>query len=71
MMLDLILLYVGGTLFINGLTLLGKISPRESAVMNLLTGGLSLYLCVFGIDGAEPATMKAAAFGLLFSFTYL
>jgi hypothetical protein len=70
-MLGLTLLYVGGTLFINGLTMLGKISPRESSIMNLLTGGLSLYLCLSGIDVADTETIRAAAFGLLFSFTYL
>lgn len=70
-MLGLILLYVGGTLFINGLTMLGKISPHESSIMNLLTGGLSLYLCLRGIDAADAETIRVAAFGLLFSFTYL
>ena len=35
-MLGLILLYVGAGMFINGLTMLGQIAPREAAVMNLL-----------------------------------
>lgn len=70
-MQGLILLYVGATLFINGLTMLERISTRESALLNLLTGALALYVCLAGINSAEPETIRNAAFGLLFSFTYL
>ncbi|MFZ2219463.1 MAG: AmiS/UreI family transporter, partial [Rhodoferax sp.] len=34
-MLGLILLYVGAVLFINALTALGHIEPKEAAIMNL------------------------------------
>ena len=70
-MLGLVLLYVGAGMFINGLTMLGKIAPRESAVMNLLLGGLALFVSMLQIAGGEPAGIRNAAFGLLFSFTYL
>ena len=70
-MLGLVLLYVGGVLFINGLTMLGKIAPKEAAIMNLLTGGLSLYVSLRGLETTDPASIRTAAFGLLFSFTYL
>jgi hypothetical protein len=70
-MLGLVLLYVGGVLFINGLTMLGKIAPREAAIMNLLTGSLSLYVSLYGLKQADPSSIRTAAFGLLFSFIYL
>ena len=70
-MLGLILLYVGAGMFINGLTMLGQIAPRESAVMNLLLGGLALFVSLLQISGGDAAAIRAAAFGLLFSFTYL
>jgi hypothetical protein len=70
-MLGLVLLYVGGVLFINGLSMLGKIAPKEAAVMNLLTGGLSLFVSLHELGQADPASVRAGAFGLLFSFTYL
>lgn len=70
-MLGLVLLYVGGVLFINGLTLLGKIDPREAAIMNFMAGGISLYVNLLAIAQGDSASVRAAAFGLLFSFTYL
>jgi hypothetical protein len=70
-MQGLILLYVGAVMFINGLTMLGRISPKESAFMNLLTGSLALYVCLTGVSTSDPETLQNAGFGLLFSFTYL
>jgi hypothetical protein len=70
-MLGLILLYVGAVLFINALTALGHIEPKEAAIMNLLTGGLSLFVSLHQVASGDPALVRAAAFGLLFSFTYL
>lgn len=70
-MLGLVLLYVGAVLFINGLSMLGKIAPKEAAIMNLLTGGLTLYVSLCELGRSDPASIRAAAFGLLFSFTYL
>ena len=70
-MLGLILLYVGAVLFINALTALGHIAPKEAAIMNLLTGGLSLFVSLHQVVSGDLALVRAAAFGLLFSFTYL
>ncbi|PID59580.1 MAG: transporter [Gammaproteobacteria bacterium] len=73
-MLGFALLYVGAVLFLNGLWLLGKIEDREIAVINLLVGLITfiivLRLAFFSAD-ADPATVKAGALTLLFSFTYL
>ena len=70
-MLGLVLLYVGAVLFINALVMLGHIAPKEAAIMNLLTGGLSLFVSLHQVASGDPALVRAAAFGLLFSFTYL
>lgn len=70
-MLGLVLLYVGAVLFINGLTMLGKIAPKEAVVMNLFTGGISLFVSLHQISSGEESLVRIAAFGLLFSFTYL
>ncbi len=71
MTLGLVLLYVGAVLFINGLSMLGKIAPKEAAVMNLFTGGLSLFVSLHQIASGDDALVHTAAFGLLFAFTYL
>ncbi len=71
-MLGLVLLYVGAVLFLNGLWLLGRISDREIAVINVFTGGLTLLVALylaFG-PGSNPDSIMAAAQVLLFSFTY-
>ncbi|NCT83503.1 MAG: transporter [Comamonadaceae bacterium] len=70
-MQGLVLLYVGAVLFINGLTMLGRIAPREAAIMNLFTGGLALFAGLLGAASGQGAQIRAAAFGLLFAFTYL
>lgn len=70
-MLGLVLLYVGAVLFINGLTMLGKIAPKEAAVMNLFAGGISLFVSLIQIASTDVSLVRVAAFGLLFSFTYL
>jgi hypothetical protein len=73
MLLGLSLVYVGAALILNGLWMLGRISDREIAVINLFTGGLTLLVSLklaFG-DGADAASIKGAALSLLFSFTYL
>lgn len=70
-MLGLILLYVGAVLFINALAMLGHIAPKEAAIMNLFTGGLSLFVALNQIAAGDAVLVRAAAFGLLFSFTYL
>lgn len=70
MILGLVLLYVGAVLFINGVAILGKISFRESAVMNIFAGTISFLICInsafHGSNGVQ-----FCAYGLLFSITYL
>lgn len=72
MLLGLILLYVGAVLFCNGLWLMDFISDREIPVINIFVGGITLFAAVFLAFGpdADADTIKAAAFTLLFTFTY-
>ena len=70
-MLGLVLLYVGAVLFINGLSMLGKIAPREAAIMNIFTGAVSFIACFKNAFSGDPMLIQACAYGLLFSFTYL
>jgi len=73
MLLGLSLFYVGAVLILNGLWMLGRIGEREITIINLCTGGLTLLVCLrlaLGAD-ADAASIRAAAFSLLFSFTYL
>jgi hypothetical protein len=73
MLLGLALLYVGAVLFLNGLWILGQIGDREIPVINVFVGLLTLLVALFSAfgPGADPASVKAAALTLLFSFTYL
>lgn len=71
-MLGLALLYVGAVLFLNGLWLMGYIQDREIAVINVFSGTVTLlvaFFLAFG-PGADAASIRAAAWTLLFSFTY-
>ncbi len=72
MLLGLGLFWVGAVLSLNGLWLLGQIGDQEIGVIDVfvgtLTGLISLYLA-FG-PGANFASIKGAAFLLLFTFTY-
>nr|WP_272943126.1 AmiS/UreI family transporter [Pseudomonas putida] len=47
MLYGLVLLYVGAVLFINGIWLMGRITDREVAVINLFVGLLSLLVAVY------------------------
>lgn len=71
-MLGLVLFFVGAVLCLNGLWLLGLIGDNEISVIDYFVGGItlaaSLYLA-FG-PSADAASIKAAAYTLLFSFTY-
>lgn len=67
-MLGVCLLFVGIVLIHNGVCTLCKVDGKSAAVMNLLTGGLSLFInCVHLVQG----NYYAAGTGLLFCFTYL
>lgn len=67
------LLYVGAALFINGLLLLGWITPREATPMNLFVGALQVLtpttLIIMGM--ADDRAVFAASGLYLFGFTYL
>lgn len=67
------LLYVGAVLFVNGIMLLGRLTPREAAPLNLFVGGLQVLTPTFLImtaGGDAPAILAASGL-YLFGFTYL
>ncbi|UXU75636.1 MULTISPECIES: AmiS/UreI family transporter [unclassified Paracoccus (in: a-proteobacteria)] len=73
MLTGLVLFYVGAVLFLNGLWLMGRISDREIVVINLVTAlvsGAVVLHDVFGA-GADAASIRNGALGLLFATTYL
>lgn len=70
-MLGLVLLYVGAVLFVNGIWLLGHITPREVAIMNVFTGLVGLVVAVFAVAQQDLASVQLAGYVLLFAFTYL
>ena len=67
------LLFVGAVLFVNGLSLLGRVDARAAAPINLFVGALLvvvvLYLALPAADDLGPV-FTAAGF-LLFGFVYL
>ncbi|BBY46811.1 transporter (plasmid) [Mycolicibacterium arabiense] len=67
------LLYVGAVLFLNGVTLLGKVPVRSAAVFNLLVGALQCAVPTVMLiqAGGDAATTLAASGIYLFGFTYL
>jgi hypothetical protein len=73
MLLGFSLFYVGAVLFLNGLWLLGQISDREIAIINIFVGGITFLIAVYLAFGptADAASIKGAALLLLFTFTYL
>jgi len=69
----LVLFYVGAVLILNGLWMLGRIDDREISAINVFTGSISLAVALklaFGAE-ADAASVRAAAWSLLFAFTYL
>ena len=67
-MLGACLLFVGIVLINNGICTLCKVDARSTAIMNIFTGGLSLYINFVNL---AQGNYYAAATGLLFGFTYL
>ncbi|MCR4656272.1 MAG: AmiS/UreI family transporter [Lachnospiraceae bacterium] len=67
-MLGVCLLFVGIVLINNGICSLCKTDPKSAAVMNLFTGGLSLFINMVNL---VQGNYYAAGTGLLFCFTYL
>lgn len=67
------LLFVGAVLFVNGLSLLGRVDPRAAAPINLFVGAL-LVVVVLSLAlsaGEDLAPIFTAAGFLLFGFVYL
>ena len=67
-MLGVCLLFVGIVLINNGISALSKVDGKSAAVMNLFTGGLSVFINFVSLVQGQ---YYAAATGLLFGFTYL
>lgn len=67
------LIYVGIVLVINGIMLLGWLTPREAAPLNLFVGALQVFTPTYLIIiAAGDAEQTFAASGIyLFGFTYL
>ncbi|TCO60737.1 AmiS/UreI family transporter [Actinocrispum wychmicini] len=67
------LLYVGAVLLVNGLALLGRVSARSAAPLNLFVGGLQCVTpTVLIIQAGGDANAILAASGVyLFGITYL
>jgi acid-activated urea channel len=67
-MLGVCLLFVGIVLINNGVCTLSNVDKKSAAVMNILTGGLSLFI---NFTNLVQGNYYAAGTGLLFGFTYL
>ncbi|HLT83326.1 MAG TPA: AmiS/UreI family transporter [Phototrophicaceae bacterium] len=67
------LLYVGAVLFVNGVMLLGHVSPRAVAPLNFFVGALQVLTPTYLIIAADgdPAAIALAAGLYFFGFTYL
>lgn len=72
------LFFVGAVLFINGLTLLGRVTPGGAAPINAFVGSLLIVVTAFialplrDVDLAENRELLVGSAGfLLFAFTYL
>jgi putative amide transporter protein len=69
--IGMVLLYVGAVLFVNGIWLMGKISNREIAILNVFAGFVGLVAAVFSVAQGDLVSIQLAAYVLLFAFTYL
>ncbi len=67
-MLGVCLLFVGIVLINNGMCTLYKVDDKSAAVMNILTGLLSVFINAVNL---VMGNYYAAGTGLLFGFTYL
>ena len=67
------LLYVGAVLFVNGLMLLGYVSGKAAAAMNLFVGGMQVIFPTLTLltSGGDPDVILSASGLFLFGFTYL
>ena len=67
-MLGVCLLFVGIVLINNGMCTLYNVDGKSTSVMNIFTGGLSLFINFVNL---VQGNYYAAGTGLLFCFTYL
>ena len=67
-MLGVCLLFVGIVLINNGICTLQKVPAKAAAIMNIFTGGLSLFINILNLI---QGNYYAVGTGLLFCFTYL
>lgn len=67
-MLGVCLLFVGIVLINNGMCTFYQVDGKSAAVMNILTGGLSIFINAVNL---VLGNYYAAGTGLLFGFTYL
>ena len=67
-MLGVCLLFVGIVLINNGMCSLYNVDGKSTAIMNIFTGGLSLFI---NFVNMVQGNYYAAGTGLLFCFTYL
>ncbi len=66
------LLYVGGVLFVNALSLLGKAEPRSAGIFNLFVGIMQVIIPFYVIaTTTDPLVILNASGIFLFGFTYL
>lgn len=67
------LFYVGAVLIINGIMLLGGMTGRAAAPLNLFVGAMQVFTPTFIVvtSGGDPAAILGASGLYLFGFTYL
>jgi hypothetical protein len=67
------LLFGGVALFLNSLTLFGKVALRSAGVLSLITGLLHTFIATYLVIGAagDPASTCGYASIYLFAFTYV
>ena len=72
-MSDVALIYVGAVLIVNGIMLLGWLTPREAGPLNIFVGALQVFTPTYLIvtAGGDTAAVFAASGIYLFGFTYL
>jgi hypothetical protein len=71
-MLGVALVFIGAVLMINGISLTGRIDPKDAAGMNLLVGILAFSLNMAEVlQATKLPEYFAGAGGLFFAFTYL
>ncbi|MDO5629564.1 MAG: AmiS/UreI family transporter [Mobilicoccus sp.] len=72
-MADIGLFYVGAVLLVNGVMLLGGMTPKAAAPLNLFVGLMQVFTPTYLVltSGGDAATVLGAAGLYLFGFTYL